>query len=109
MAISAAYCRQGYIKKINTLVEELKSFLPAELGGVKNRSRAMVTCYPPGSRYTKHVDNGGRMSNGRRLTTLLYLNEDWAPGDGGCVGCSRADFCPSTRNPIARLGGRVGG
>ena len=43
----------------------------------------MVTCYPPGSRYTKHVDNGGRMSNGRRLTTLLYLNEDWAPGEAG--------------------------
>ena len=42
MAISAAHCRQGYIKKINTLVEELKAFLPAELGGVKNRSRAMV-------------------------------------------------------------------
>ena len=44
MVISAAYiyCRQGYIKKINTLVEELKAFLPAELGGVKNRSRAMV-------------------------------------------------------------------
>ena len=43
----------------------------------------MVTCYPPGSRYTKHVDNGGVASNGRRLTTLIYMNEGWSPGDGG--------------------------
>ena len=62
-----------------------------------------MTCYPPGSRYTKHVDNGGRMSNGRRLTTLLYLNEDWAPGDGGCVGGSCADVCPPKRACVAAL------
>ena len=73
----------GYVLKVSTLVKEMARFLPSELSGIKNRSRAMVTCYPPGARYTKHVDNGGRQSNGRRLTTLLYLNENWEEGDGG--------------------------
>ena len=73
----------GYVLKISTLVKEMARFLPSELSGIKNRSRAMVTCYPPGARYTKHVDNGGRQSNGRRLTTLLYLNDNWEEGDGG--------------------------
>lgn len=73
----------GYVRKVSTLVKEMARFLPSELSGIKNRSRAMVTCYPPGSRYTKHVDNGGRQPNGRRLTTLFYLNENWDSGDGG--------------------------
>jgi Rps23 Pro-64 3,4-dihydroxylase Tpa1-like proline 4-hydroxylase len=73
----------GYVRKVSTLVKEMARFLPGELSSIKNRSRAMVTCYPPGSRYTKHVDNGGRQSNGRRLTTLFYLNEDWDSADGG--------------------------
>jgi Rps23 Pro-64 3,4-dihydroxylase Tpa1-like proline 4-hydroxylase len=73
----------GYMIKLSTLVTELQRFLPHDLSGIKNRSRAMITCYPPGTRYTRHVDNGGRVSNGRRLTALLYLNHSWREGDGG--------------------------
>ena len=69
----------GYLIKLSTLLTEMQKYLPEELGGIVNRSRAMVTCYPPGTRYTRHVDNGGLMSNGRRLTALLYLNDSWAP------------------------------
>lgn len=53
------------------------------LKNIRHRSRCMVTCYPPGARYTKHVDNGGEVGNGRRITALLYLNEEWLKGDGG--------------------------
>jgi len=73
----------GYMVKIGTLVDELKAHLPGDLGGVHSRSRAMVTLYPPGARYSPHVDNGGACSNGRRLTALLYLNTGWVEGDGG--------------------------
>lgn len=97
----------GYILKVSTLVEELKALLPAELEGVTERSRAMVTCYPPGSRYTKHADNGGVASNGRRLTVLLYLNTDWAPGDGGELAIYDSKDTATTVRIIPPLGGRV--
>ena len=77
----------SYVLKVSTLVNELKDhILPScskNLRNVTSRSRCMVTCYPPGGKYTKHVDNGGGTSNGRRLTCLFYLNEDWKEGDGG--------------------------
>jgi len=79
-----------YVLKVSTLVNELKDHLSPSLAKarkglekVTSRSRCMVTCYPPGGKYTKHVDNGGAHSNGRRLTCLFYLNEDWKEGDGG--------------------------
>jgi Rps23 Pro-64 3,4-dihydroxylase Tpa1-like proline 4-hydroxylase len=70
MQIMRAETRSGE-QKISTLVTEMAKFMPEELANVRDRSRVMVTCYPPGSRYTRHVDNGGGISNGRRLTTLL--------------------------------------
>lgn len=39
-------------------------------------------CYPPGGRYRRHLDVFAH-SRERRVSTILYLNEDWAPGDGG--------------------------
>ena len=38
--------------------------------------------YPKGAFYKKHVDAFRGVSN-RRLTTILYLNPNWQPGDGG--------------------------
>jgi len=96
----------GYMLKVSTLVEELKALLP-ELEGVTERSRAMVTCYPPGARYTKHADNGGASSNGRRLTVLLYLNKDWAQGDGGELAIYDSKDTNATVRIIPPLGGRV--
>lgn len=78
----------GYITKISTLVTEMAKFMPEELGNVRERSRVMVTCYPPGSRYTRHVDNGGSISNGRRLTTLLYDCTVFFPHDEAATICA---------------------
>lgn len=78
----------NYLQKIDTFVSELGQHL-AGLEGVLNRSKAMVTCYPGnGARYIKHTDNhckfgAGDDCNGRRLTTLMYLNSGWKKGDGG--------------------------
>lgn len=38
--------------------------------------------YPPGAAYARHVDRFARDSR-RVLSTVLYLNADWRPGDGG--------------------------
>jgi len=38
--------------------------------------------YPPGAFYLRHVDAFKGEGN-RRLSTVLYLNGDWQPGDGG--------------------------
>ena len=77
-----------YMQHVDTLVSELGNLIP-ELNNVSNRSKAMLTCYPGhGARYVKHTDNHCRLGkgghcNGRRLTTLIYLNEGWEKKDGG--------------------------
>lgn len=38
--------------------------------------------YPPGTGYDKHVDNH-RGSSSRRITFILYLNEEWQKEHGG--------------------------
>ncbi|GMH60343.1 hypothetical protein TrLO_g3803 [Triparma laevis f. longispina] len=71
-----------YVTKLNTVLDQMKRFTSGKgLQNLVHRSRAMVTCYPPGGRYTKHVDNGGKTGNGRRLTALLYLNSSEVAGE----------------------------
>ena len=38
--------------------------------------------YPEGTFYTAHLDRHAGTSD-RVVTTILYLNPDWQPGDGG--------------------------
>ncbi len=38
--------------------------------------------YPPGGFYKPHLDQFDARSN-RMISFILYLNEDWQPGDGG--------------------------
>lgn len=40
--------------------------------------------YMPGAFYKKHYDSFQGSSN-RRLTTVLYLNENWVDENGGCL------------------------
>ena len=76
------------MQHVDTFVSELGQLIPA-LRGVSNRSKAMLTCYPGGgARYVKHTDNHCRLGkgdncNGRRLTSLIYLNTNWQKQHGG--------------------------
>jgi SM-20-related protein len=60
--------------------------------------------YPPGSRYARHVDQPfGREQ--RRVSIVLYLNEDWNAADGGalCIDESGGERC----REIEPRGGRL--
>lgn len=43
-----------------------------------------LTYYPPGTFYRRHLDQSEDHDD-RRLTCVLYLNEDWQIGDGGAL------------------------
>jgi len=43
----------------------------------------MAATYGPGAEYHCHKDSYGGMDNQRMVTVLLYLNDEWRPGDGG--------------------------
>ena len=56
----------------------------SRLAGLADRTHAMLAEYPGReSRFVKHVDNTAR--DGRRLTVLCYLNEDWLGEHGGAL------------------------
>ena len=60
-------------------------------------------CYPAASGYARHVDQpSGRAS--RRLSSIVYLNEDWHEADGGMLRC-RADG--GGFREIEPMGGRL--
>ena len=88
------------LQRVDTLVSELAPHVP-ELRGVKNRTKAMVTCYPGGgARYVRHCDTTrGATHNGRILTALYYANGgEWSAEDGGELRV----FAPmnSTEDPV---------
>lgn len=63
------------------VLHELKLKVP-HLKRLKNRSDPMLAIYPGGgSRFQRHIDNTAR--DGRILTVLCYLNEEWGEDDGG--------------------------
>jgi SM-20-related protein len=60
-------------------------------------------CYPAGSGYARHVDQP-RSHGARRLSSIVYLNENWQTADGGALRCldDRGDF-----REIEPVGGRL--
>lgn len=62
----------------------LEAIAPEESWTGNGRSKIMCTVYPgSGARYVAHYDNPN--SNGRKVTTILYLNEGWKESDGGVL------------------------
>lgn len=57
--------------------------------------------YPPETRYEKHVDQfHGR--NNRVISMLIYLNENWKPGDGGELKIYQPDGKEVLIEPLAK-------
>jgi SM-20-related protein len=63
---------------LQTLMQELNQSLYLGL----KRFESHFALYPPGSGYQKHIDNHQGLSH-RRITFVLYLNENWQTADGG--------------------------
>jgi SM-20-related protein len=59
--------------------------------------------YPPGAGYVRHVDRPQRR-DARLISLVLYLNEDWASGDGGAL--RFFDGC-GPKQDIQPIGGRL--
>lgn len=81
---------RAWLGALDALVAALGRLMrrPGELGGVAAREAPMATCYPPGAGIIRHYDNNCEDGsagdcNGRRLTTILYLNPSWSDANWG--------------------------
>lgn len=68
----------SFFELMDELTEKLKRYCYLSLSG----SEFHIAKYPAGTHYEKHLDQFHERSN-RLITVLIYLNEDWKPGDGG--------------------------
>lgn len=78
-----------YVRYLDVFAHKLCAFLAScfpeeskwKMGG---RSKVMATCYPAkGTHYVPHYDNPN--GDGRKLTTVFYLNPLWDPSHGGLL------------------------
>jgi SM-20-related protein len=65
-----------------SIMDELRLLINYELFMGLFDYECHLAHYPPGAFYRKHVDAFKGRSN-RILTSVLYLNPDWQPNDGG--------------------------
>lgn len=70
----------AWFARMDALRQTLNRELILGLAGFE----AHLARYAPGARYRTHVDRFADASH-RRVSTLLYLNDDWQPEDGGAL------------------------
>lgn len=67
---------------LDTYLEPLRLAINREMFLGVYEFEGHVTVYPPGAFYRRHIDQF-RDAAHRRLSLILYLNDDWSPDDGG--------------------------
>ena len=72
--------QQAYLEILEILRQQLNRDL---LLGLFNFEGHMAV-YPPGARYKRHIDQFRDMGT-RRVSCILYLNQDWTIEDGGAL------------------------
>jgi SM-20-related protein len=65
-----------------TLMDELRQTLNRDLYLGLEDFESHFALYPPGAFYLKHLDRF-RDNDRRTVSTVLYLNQDWLPEQGG--------------------------
>lgn len=89
-----------------SFLDGLRQSVAREMFLSTHEFEAHYAAYPPGSGYDTHVDRGPENGPGRVLSLIAYLNENWAPEDGGALEL----FDPTGQNRLALLrptGGRL--
>ncbi len=76
----AAAAQRRYLEVLEALRSEINRALFLGLWDLEIH----YSVYPRGAFYARHRDQL-RGSDARRVTTLLYLNRRWEPGDGGAL------------------------
>lgn len=66
------------------ILEKLRLQLNRELMLGLHRFEGHLAVYPPGARYRRHIDQFRDMGT-RRVTAILYLNDDWKIEHGGAL------------------------
>jgi len=87
------------VQSIGNAAQEVAPQVATAMSSIQWRSETMLTCYPAAqrARYFRHTDNSS--GNGRLLTALVYLNENWKQGDGGELRL----FYPGEKNLKVRM------
>ncbi len=70
------------VRNFFTALEKLRSYLNRTCFLSLKSYEAHFAVYPPGTGYRRHLDQT-RGSSRRRVTFILYLNDDWLPEHGG--------------------------
>lgn len=73
-------------------IETIRDGINQELFAGLESFEGHLAIYPPGGFYRRHVDTF-RDDDARRITLILYLNDQWTPRDGGELRlyCSASD------------------
>ncbi len=72
------------LSELIAMVNDLRVVMNRELFAGLESFEGHLAVYPPGGFYKKHIDTF-RDDDARRITLILYLNQDWKPADGGCL------------------------
>lgn len=67
-----------FFEMMEELTQSLRQFCFLSLPGAEFH----LAKYPAGSHYHRHLDQFNERTN-RQITVLIYLNENWKPGNGG--------------------------
>jgi SM-20-related protein len=84
--------RSAAMAAYRLVVEELRLTLNRELFLGLESFEIMFARYADGAHYARHVDRFSDLAL-RTISCILYLNEGWAPGDGGELLLHLPDGC----------------
>ena len=101
-AVLPSEAPEDLLSQLDAFVSRLRPLTHGKLDTCEFRTWPMVTVYEPGMRYTWHLDNGNS-TNGRVLTCVYYLNEDWPLDSGGELRLLRQHGGPETLEILAEV------
>lgn len=88
----------NFLERINEMRQQLNRLLYLSMVDFE----CHLALYPPGSFYERHLDQF-RNRNFRKLSFVIYLNENWQPGDGGEL----VLYLPEEDKAVEPLAGRM--